>query len=81
LKTITNDSITLQHNAKEFHHGSPQTRNAWRGSTDEICDNRLEALGYQVLRVREGEVLNDLNNVLRAIEANLPAGILNDQSP
>jgi very-short-patch-repair endonuclease len=52
---------------------SPQTRNAWRGSTDEIRDNRLEALGYQVLRVREGEVLNDLNNVLRAIEANLPA--------
>jgi very-short-patch-repair endonuclease len=41
----------------------------------------MEALGYQVLRVREGEVLNDLNNVLRAIEAYLPAGILNDQSP
>jgi very-short-patch-repair endonuclease len=48
---------------------------------DENRDARLEALGYRVLRVREGEVLNDLNNVLRAIEANLPAGILNDQSP
>jgi very-short-patch-repair endonuclease len=44
-------------------------------------DGRLEALGYQVLRVREGEVLNDLNNVLRTIEAYLPEEVLNDQSP
>jgi hypothetical protein len=43
--------------------------------------SRLEALGYRVLRVREGEVLNDLNNVLRAIEAYLPEEVLNDQSP
>jgi very-short-patch-repair endonuclease len=81
LKIITNDSITLQQRAKEFHHRSPQTRNAWRGSTDENRDGRLEALGYQVLRVREGEVLNDLNNVLRTIEAYLPEEVLNDQSP
>jgi very-short-patch-repair endonuclease len=48
---------------------------------DEIRDARLEALGYRVLRVREGEVLNDLNNVLRTIEAYLPEEVLNDQSP
>jgi hypothetical protein len=30
---------------------------------------------------QEGEVLNDLNNVLRAIEAYLPEEVLNDQSP
>jgi very-short-patch-repair endonuclease len=81
LKIITNDSIPLQQKAKGYQQRSPQTRNAWRGSTDEIRDNRLEALGYQVLRVREGEVLNDLNNVLRAIEAYLPEEVLNDQSP
>jgi very-short-patch-repair endonuclease len=48
---------------------------------DENRDARLEALGYRVLRVRQGEVLNDLNNVLRAIEAYLPEEVLNDQSP
>jgi hypothetical protein len=42
---------------------------------------RLAALGCQVLRVREGVVLNDLNNVLRAIEAYLPEEVLNDRSP
>jgi very-short-patch-repair endonuclease len=56
-------------------------RNAWRGSTDENRDSRLAALGCQVLRVREGVVLNDLNNVLRAIEAYLPEEVLNDRSP
>jgi very-short-patch-repair endonuclease len=81
LKIITNDSITLQQKAKGYQQRSPQTRHAWRGSTDEIRDARLEALGYRVLRVREGEVLNDLNNVLRAIEAYLPEEVLNDQSP
>jgi hypothetical protein len=81
LKIITNDSIPLQQKAKGYQQRSPQTRNAWRVSTDEIRDARLEALGYQVLRVREGEVLNDLNNVLRAIEAYLPEEVLNDQSP
>jgi hypothetical protein len=38
-------------------------------------------LDIRVLRVREGEVLNDLNNVLRAIEAYLPEEVLNDRSP
>jgi hypothetical protein len=77
LKIITNDSIPLQQKAKGYQQRSPQTRNAWRGSTDENRDARLEALGYQVLRVREGEVLNDFN-VLRAIEAYLPEEVLND---
>jgi very-short-patch-repair endonuclease len=88
LKIITNDSIPLQQKAKGYQQRSPQTRNAWRGSTDEIRDSRLKGgikqhldKGYQVLRVREGEVLNDLNNVLRAIEAYLPEEVLNDQSP
>jgi hypothetical protein len=81
IEIITNDSITLQQKAKGYQQRSPQTRNAWRGSTDEIRDSRLAALGYQVLRVREGEALNDLNNVLRAIEAYLPEEVLNDQSP
>jgi hypothetical protein len=31
------------------------------------------------LRVREGEVLNDLKNVIRSIEASLPEEILNDK--
>jgi hypothetical protein len=81
LKIITNDSITLQQKAKGYQQRSPQTRNAWRGSTDENRDSRLAALGCQVLRVREGVVLNDLNNVLRAIEAYLPEEVLNDRSP
>lgn len=46
---------------------------------DEKRDARLEALGYKVLRVREGEVLNDLKNVIRSIEASLPEEILNDK--
>ena len=48
---------------------------------DKIRDRRLNELGYQVIRVGEGEVLNDLNNVIRTIEAYLPDEVLNDQSP
>jgi very-short-patch-repair endonuclease len=46
---------------------------------DEKRDARLVELGYKVLRVREGEVLNDLKNVVRSIEASLPEEILNDK--
>jgi hypothetical protein len=40
LKIITNDSIPLQQKAKGYQQRSPQTRNAWRGSTDEIRDSQ-----------------------------------------
>jgi very-short-patch-repair endonuclease len=76
--------MTQSHYNKKLKGISREVRkhgNAWRVSTDEIRDARLEALGYRVLRVREGEVLNDLNNVLRAIEAYLPEEVLNDRSP
>jgi hypothetical protein len=45
-------------------------------STLEEDENR-DARGSTWIR----EVLNDLNNVLRAIEAYLPEEVLNDQSP
>jgi len=52
-----------------------------KSEEDEQRDKRLSTLGYMVLRVTEDEVLNDLNNVIRSIEAYLPEDILNDQSP
>jgi very-short-patch-repair endonuclease len=51
-----------------------------KSAEDEMRDQRLNELGFQVLRVSESEVLNDLNNVIRSIEANLPNDILTDQS-
>ena len=48
---------------------------------DKERDRRLNELGYKVIRVGEGDVLNGLNNVIRIIEANLPDEILNNQSP
>ena len=48
---------------------------------DKIRDERLEELGYQTIRVSEGEVLNDLNNIIRTIESYLPEDILKNQSP
>ena len=48
---------------------------------DKIRDSRLKMLGFQVIRVSEGEALNDLNNVIRTIEAYLPDEILKNQSP
>ena len=48
---------------------------------DEIRDKTLSELGYKVIRVYEEDVLHDINNVIRTIEAYLPAEILNNQSP
>lgn len=48
---------------------------------DEIRDKRLNELGFKIIRVGEGEVLNDIHNVIRTIEADLPEEILNIQSP
>lgn len=48
---------------------------------DQLRDAELSKLGYQVLRISEGEVLNDLNNVIRSIEAFLPEDSLDSQSP
>jgi very-short-patch-repair endonuclease len=48
---------------------------------DRKRDLRLTDLGYRIVRVAEGEVLNDLNNVIRSIEVHLPLEILINQSP
>ena len=48
---------------------------------DKIRDERLNDLGYQVIRVDEGEVLNDLNNIIKTIEYYLPDEIINPPSP
>jgi very-short-patch-repair endonuclease len=48
---------------------------------DHNRDMELASLGYKIVRVSEGEVLNDLPNVIRALEANLPEEILTGQSP
>ena len=48
---------------------------------DKIRDKRLKKLGYQVIRVDEGEVLNDLNNIIKTIEYYLPEEITNPPSP
>jgi len=47
---------------------------------DDLRDAKLAELGYKVLRVTEGDVLNDLPNVVRSIEAYLPEDVLNGQS-
>ena len=48
---------------------------------DQLRDADLSKLGYRVLRITEGEVLNDLNNVIRSIEAFLSEDFLDSQSP
>lgn len=48
---------------------------------DKIRDERLTNLGYQIIRVDEGEVLNDLNNIIKTIEYYLPEEVLKNQSP
>ncbi len=35
---------------------------------DKLRDNKLEQLGYQVLRIDEYDIKKDLNNVIRFIE-------------
>lgn len=39
---------------------------------DRKRDEVLNSLGYEVLRVTESEVMNDINNVIRSIEYYLP---------
>jgi very-short-patch-repair endonuclease len=41
----------------------------------------LKEFGYEVIRVTEKEVMSDLPNVIRTIEAFLPEDILSFQSP
>jgi len=48
---------------------------------DKRRDKRLSELDYQVISVDEGDVLNDLDNVIRTIEYYLPEEILKNQSP
>ncbi len=61
----------------EIDGGSHQ----YKVEQDEIRDCVLNELGYDVIRVYEGEVLNDINNVIRTIEAYLPEEILNASIP
>lgn len=48
---------------------------------DEHRDKRLMELGYKVIRIMERDVLSDITNVIRAIEACLPEELLSNQSP
>lgn len=48
---------------------------------DRKRDQVLNSLGYRVLRVSEGEVMNNINNVIRSIETYLPEEGLNPPSP
>jgi len=48
---------------------------------DAARDNTLHKLGYIVIRVYETEVLNDINNVIRTIEAYLSKEILTSSIP
>lgn len=48
---------------------------------DEIRDKTLNEMGYKVIRVYEVDVLNDLNNVIRTIEASIPEEILENSIP
>jgi very-short-patch-repair endonuclease len=48
---------------------------------DQLRDAELSKLGYQVLRIFESNVLNDLNNVIRSIEAFLSEDFPDSQSP
>ena len=52
----------------------------YKVSEDQVRDRRLSELGFRVLRVNESEILHDLNNVIRTIEACLPDDLLNNQS-
>ncbi len=47
-----------------------------RVEEDRIRDTRLKALGYKTLRIGEYEVMTDLNNVIRTLEAALPEEII-----
>ncbi len=38
---------------------------------DKLRDERLNQLGYRVLRIQEYDIKTDLNNVILAIEANV----------
>jgi very-short-patch-repair endonuclease len=44
---------------------------------DRIRDERLAELGYKVLRIRESDVMEDLNDVVKIIEDHLPQELLN----
>lgn len=48
-----------------------------RAKEDKIRDDRLKSLGYHMLRIPEYEVMTDLQNVIRTIEAHLPYEIVN----
>ncbi len=44
----------------------------YKVEADRKRDEVLNSLGYEVLRVTESEVMNDINNVIRSIEFYLP---------
>ena len=53
----------------------------YKTEEDKIRDERLKWFGYEVIRVDEGDVLNDLYNVIKTIEYYLPEEIRKNQSP
>ena len=53
----------------------------YKTEEDKIRDERLTDLGYQVIRVDEGEVLNDINNIIKTIEYYLPEELINPPDP
>ena len=48
---------------------------------DVLRDIRLRQLGYEVVRINESDVMNDLDNVIRTLEACLPEEVIKGQSP
>ncbi|MEP5365127.1 MAG: DUF559 domain-containing protein [Reichenbachiella sp.] len=50
-----------------------------RVQEDRIRDKKLELIGFKTVRISEYEVMSDLNNVIRTIEAELPDSILKNQ--
>jgi very-short-patch-repair endonuclease len=45
---------------------------------DKLRDERLNELGYKVIRIAESDVKYDLNNVIRTLEASLSEATLNN---
>jgi len=54
---------------------------AHKTEADECRDKVLAEFGYNVIRITERDVLTDMPNVIRAIEAFLPDDLLSNQSP
>lgn len=49
---------------------------------DKARDSKLKELGFKTIRISESEIMHDIENVIRTLEAELPNEILNlHQSP